>query len=147
MIIFNSFINNADNRLIKNNYFYKKNINDSSIFIEPWDMEYTFGLSYDLNSSSFSSRIDDCKKISFDIDINKDSKIKNLVIERYKELRKSVLTIEYIDSLLDKYKNILVYAYESDAKLYYDYDVIEEIEFIRSWVKNRISAYDLILGV
>ena len=147
MIIFNSFINNADNRLIKNNYFYKKSINDSSIFIEPWDMEYTFGLSYDINSPTFSSRNDDCKKINFDIDINKDSKIKNLVIERYKELRKSVLTIEYIDSLLDKYKNILVYAYESDAKLYYDYDVIEEIEFIRSWVKNRISAYDLILGV
>ena len=79
LILFNSFINNEDNGLIKNNYFYQKTLNDK-IYIQPWDMEFSFGLSYSPKlKNNVEKTLHDSREIIFDIKHSSD-KINNLLI-------------------------------------------------------------------
>ena len=50
----------------KNNYFYMKSINDI-IYIQPWDMEFSFGITYSYEDLYNFKKIDDSSKITFDI--------------------------------------------------------------------------------
>lgn len=142
MILFNSFINNSDNNMIKNNYFYMQSLNDK-INIQPWDMEFSFGLKFSLeNENNFTKNEKDYTNILFDIK-HDDKKINDLLINRYWNYRRSVLTDKYINELIDDYLNNLTKgAAKRDSQLWLDYDVEKEIEDVRNWLHERIKIYD-----
>lgn len=144
MIIFNAFVNNSDNNMNKNNYFYMKSINEDEIFIQPWDMEYSFGLQYSsVMDKNTLKKMQDYNKIYTKFYHKNSYEINNLLIKRYWELRKNVLTEEYFNSLLYKYKNELTKGASSrDSKLWYKYDIEKEIEEIRVWLHNRLEFFD-----
>ena len=142
MILFNSFLNNEDNGMIKNNYFYQKTLNDK-IYIQPWDMEFSFGLSYAGNIKyNVEKTLYDYNEIIFDIKHSSD-KINKLLAERYLSLRKSVLSAEYLDAALDKYKEILCNGAGSrDASIWLGQNITADIEEVRTWLHNRTRVYD-----
>lgn len=144
MIIFNAFTNNSDNNIDKNNYFYINSLNDKEIFIQPWDMEYTFGIRYKTKAErNVYKDLEDYKKIYTYFYHSNAPEINNLLIERYWELRKNILTKEYFDNLLNKYLNELTKgAALRDSKVWYEYDIEKEIEEIRTWIYNRIDFFD-----
>lgn len=144
IIIFNAFINNTDNKLIKNNYFYVKNLKDSQLFVQPWDMEYTFGINFDSEKDRMVDKnMKDFNEIYTDFYIEGSTKINELLISRYLELRKDILTEEYFDKLLDKYINELNKGTAlRDSNKWYEYDIKKEIEEIRTWIYNRIEFFD-----
>ena len=143
IVILNAFINNSDNNLYKNNYFYMNSLNDKEVYIQPWDMEYSFGLNFSNENELFVNKdINDYNKIYTNFK-HKDTKVNELLIDRYYELRKNVLTKEYFDNLLDKYKNELVKgAALRDSNNWYEYDIEKEIEDVRNWIYNRIEYFD-----
>lgn len=142
MILFNSFINNSDNNMIKNNYFYMQSLNDK-INIQPWDMEFSFGLKYsEKDENNFVKNENDYTDIMFDIKHN-DKKINSLLINKYWNYRRSVLSDKYIDDLIDKYLSALNNgATKRDSELWINYDVEKEIEDVRTWLHERIKVYD-----
>lgn len=142
IMIFNSFINNEDNGFIKNNYFYQKSLNDK-IYIQPWDMEFSFGLSYGATTKhNIQKTLDDYKEIIFDIK-HSSKKINDLLINKYWNLRRSYLTPQHLDKTIDNYKNILINgAAKRDSNLWMEYNVDDEIEEVRTWLHNRIKAFD-----
>ena len=144
MIIFNAFTNNVDNKLDKNNYFYMKSLLDDEIYIQPWDMEYTFGITYsESKKRNVSKNMEDYNKIYTSFYHENAPEINKLLIDRYWELREDVLTKEYFDNLLNKYKNELNKgASFRDSKLWYEYDVEKEIEEIRTWLYERLDFFD-----
>lgn len=144
ILIFNAFSNNLDNRIIKNNYYYMKSLEDDVVYIQPWDMEYTFGITYaEVAERNVFKNLEDYKVIYTQIYHENAPEINELLVDRYWELRKDILTKDYFDSLLDKYKNELNKgAALRDSKLWYEYDVEKEIEDIRTWLYNRLEFFD-----
>ena len=143
MLIFNSFIGNNDNDLRKNNYFYLKNLS-SKLNIQPWDMEFTFGLRFSEKTKyNFEKDLEDYKNIDMKIPNEDVVKLKKLIINRYWNLRRNVLSEKYLDELLNSYREQLSKgSAKRDSKLWLEYDVEVEIEDIRTWVHNRIKIYD-----
>ena len=144
IIVFNAFINNGDNKLIKNNYFYYKSLKDKGLYIQPWDMEFTFGLRYTGLYPIFSETdMKSYDEIYTYFNHKYASKTNKDLIKKYWLLRKSVFTKEYFNKLLDKYKNELNKgAALRDSNLWYEYDVEKEIENIRTWIYNRLNFFD-----
>lgn len=142
ILLFNSFINNSDNGLIKNNYFYQKNLNEI-IYIQPWDMEFSFGLSYSpVDNNNVKKTLEDYNEIVFDIK-HSDERINKLLVKRYWELRKNVLTMEYLTKTLESYRSTLSKGSASrDENLWVKYDVENDIEEVRTWINNRLEFYD-----
>lgn len=142
LIIFNAFINNSDNNFIKNNYFYYNNEENFKINIQPWDMEYSFGLNYsDENEMAALKNLSDYN-LTYTKFYHGDN-IDKLIIKRYLELRKNILTKEYFDNLLDNYKIELTKGSAlRDSNLWYEYDIDLEIEDIRTWIYNRLDYFD-----
>lgn len=144
MIIFNAFTNNTDNSLKKNNYFYLKDLYESKIFIQPWDMEYTFGLGFDSKKENLISKNnDDYNKIYTKFIHESSPEINKLLIERYWELRQNILTKQYFEKLLDNYlKDLNKGAALRDSEKWYEYDIEKELEDIKVWLFNRIEFFD-----
>lgn len=144
MIIFNAFINNQDNKLLKNNYFYMKDINSKQLYIQPWDLDYSFGLSYYGGNKTLTAKYE--KDYEDESLINLDSypnEIKKLVVKRYFELRKNGLSYEYLNKLLDKYADELnMGAALRDSEIWLEYDINDEFKFIKNWIKNRLEFMD-----
>ena len=143
LMLFNSFINNKDNKFTKNNYFYLKSLSDT-INIQPWDMEFSFGLSWSTETeANFILTLNDYKDIEIDIKHPYAKKINNLIINRYWNLRSNVLTDKYLDNLLDKYNDELTQgAALRDSEKWLEYDVSKEISNVKTWLHNRIKVYD-----
>ena len=143
LILFNSFTNNEDNKFTKNNYFYLKNLSDK-VHIQPWDMEFCFGLRFsNTHEANYEEVFDDYDQIKFDIRHDDSDKINSLLINRYWNFRRSVLTDKYIDDTIDEYLNDLKKgAARRDSELWLDYDIEKEIEIVRTWMHKRIKIYD-----
>ena len=143
LLIYNTFIDNTDNDMKKNNYFYLKNLS-SKLYIQPWDMEFTFGLSFNEDAPyDFQKDMSKYNVIDFRIKNDDIVKIKKLIINRYWNLRRNLLSEENLVRLLDKYKNDLSKgAAKRDTSKWLEYDVEEEIEDIKTWIKKRIKFYD-----
>lgn len=143
LVLFNSFTNNEDNKFTKNNYFYLKNLNDK-IHVQPWDMEFCFGLRYsETNKGNFQFVLDDYDEIKFEIKNEDSDKINNLFINRYWNFRRSTLNEEYLDSLIDNHLNDLNKgSAKRDTELWLDYDIEKEIESVRTWIHKRLKEYD-----
>lgn len=143
IILFNAFINNVDNMMSKNNYFYMISLNIDEVYIQPWDMEYSFGLIYDYRDEKLIKKVEDYDKILTNFEHENSKEINKLLIKRYKELRKDILTKEYFDNKLNKYLNELTKgSVKRDSNLWYEYDVEKEIEDIRIWIYNRLDYMD-----
>ena len=138
IILFNSFINNIDSCLIYNQYFYMKNF-DSKVYIQPWDMEFSFGY----HDSRRNEEIMGYDNIVCEFYHPYSKKINKLLIERYWELRDNILTKKYFDNLLNKYlEKLNKGASLRDSNKWYEYKVEKEIEEIRSWIYNRLEFFD-----
>ena len=144
LVIFNSFINNMDCKLIKNMYVYTNDIYEDELYIQPWDMELTYGLYFNLNSKTLSNtRLDTSSNIEVELKEPYADETNKLIVNRYKELRKTVLTKENFDSYLDSYKSLLTKgATKRDSNVWYEYDVENEIENIRTWLYERLVYFD-----
>jgi len=144
MMIFNAFTNNIDNNLDKNNYFYIKSLKNNKVFIQPWDMEYTFGIRYKTNEERNAYKdMEDFNEIYTGFYHENAPEINKLLIDRYWELRQDILNKEYFDNLLNKYLTELNKgAALRDSNKWYEYDVEKEIEEIRTWIYNRIEFFD-----
>lgn len=145
IVIFNAFIDNGDNKIRKNNFFYMTDDKSEKIYIQPWDFNYSFGNEYDKDIQNMHVRENfDNYNNTYSIQISKNTINTNkLISERYWELRKTILTKEYIDSTLDDYKNdLLKGATSRDSGRWYEYDCEEEIEKVRSWSYNRLEFLD-----
>lgn len=143
LVLYNSFIDNEDNGMVKNNYFYQKTLNDK-IYIQPWDMEYSMGLSYsETTPAGYDKTLDDYKNISFDINHPNSKRITESLISKYWKFRKTVFSEQYLDNLLDEYKEILNKgSAKRDSEIWLEYNIEEEIEDVRTWLHNRIEVYD-----
>ena len=143
MIIYNAFINNSDNKLVKNDYFYMKSLKSNEIYIQPWDMEFSFGLHFSSIGKKLSVKdLNDYNQVYTSF-IHTDPKINELLVSRYTALRKNILTKKYFDKLLDEYKNKLINgATKRDSDKWYKYDIEQEIEEIRTWISNRLDYFD-----
>lgn len=143
LILFNSFTNNLDNKFTKNNYFYLKSLSDT-INIQPWDMEFSYGLRWSTtHAANYKLTLDDYKDIELDVKHPYAKKINNLIINRYWNLRNNVLTDKYLDNLLDKYNDELTQgAAKRDSEKWLKYDVKKEIGDVKTWLHNRIKVYD-----
>lgn len=144
IVIFNAFINNLDNQMIKNNYFYMKNLDAVEIYIQPWDMEFSFGLEYSKHAEQYSKKnIKDYDDISLLFYHEDSDEINRLLIHRYWELREKILTKENFNNLLDNYKDLLTKgSAKRDSDTWYEYDIEKEIEEIREWLYNRLEYFD-----
>lgn len=142
IIIFNYFINNLDNRLDQNVYYYNDSLKENIVYIQPWDMEWTFGLipaqkDEDIGIKS-DSNIFDCLLYH-----PNSPEINKLIIERYWELRKNILTEEYFNNLINNYSNQLIKGSAfRDSNTWYEYDIQNELDFIKTWIKDRIKYTD-----
>lgn len=136
MIIYNYFINNVDNGLYQNVYYYNNSLSNNIVYIQPWDMEWTFG---------YVPTVGETPADRFDcyIDHPNSKEINELIIKRYWDLRKNILTEEYFNNLINKYKNELTKGVSNrDSKKWNDYDINYELEYIKNWIKERIKYTD-----
>lgn len=142
LVLFNSLINNEDNHLIKNNYYYQKSL-DEEIYIQPWDMEFSFGLSYSQTEKYNAEKtLYDFEEIVYNIK-HSSKKINKLLSKKYLELRTTFLDSDYFDNIIDNYKDVLCNgAAKRDSSIWYEYDVDASIEEVRTWIHNRIEFYD-----
>lgn len=143
--IFLSLIYGSDN-LSKNQYWSLSN-KTSKILITPWDMDLTWGLVWSDDSLLRSKfYMDGCFDIKWmdEYIFNVDIKTRNVIKNRYWELRKNVITMDTINGYLDSYKELLVNsgAAKRDSERWYEYDVEFEIEQIREWARRRIEFLD-----
>ena len=139
IIIFNSFVTNMDSCLKRNSYFYMKTLNDKELYTQPWDLEFTYG--HYLNNY-YDEKIQS-DKILCEFFHPYAPKTNKLLIDRYWELRKNILTKENFDNLLDKYENELTKgASLRDSKLWEEYDIKKEIDKIRTWLYSRLEFFD-----
>ena len=130
----------------KNYYISMKQANDKFL-ITPWDMDLSYGNNWDTNSPNGSSFY-----FKSYLDLNwidsflssESDEVRELISSRYKFLRNSKLTSEYIDEILNSYKEVLVTsgAAQRDSNLWYEYDIDAEIETIRSWINLRLAVLD-----
>lgn len=144
MIIYNAFINNSDNNLYKNNYLYINSLKSEEVFIQPWDMEYSFGIKFCVKDDYFMCKnMEDYNEIYTGFIHKNAPEINDLLIKRYKELRKNILTQKYFDKKLDSYINFLTKgSSKRDSEKWYEYDIQTEIEEIRVWIYNRLDYFD-----
>ena len=145
LIIFNAFINNSDGNMVKNNYFYMEDLDSNEIFIQPWDMEYSFGLEYldDINKNLIKKVPSDSNEILTTFKHPHAENINELLIDRYWSLRKNIITEKYFDDILDNYLHELNKGVaKRDSKIWYEYDIEKEIEEVRIWIHKRIKYFD-----
>lgn len=144
MIIFNAFTNNNDNKMRKNNYLYMESFNSNEVYIQPWDMEFTFGTKYEYRAvRNLFKNMNNYNEIETGFYHENAPEINKLLIKRYWELRENIFTKEYFDGLLNKYKSQLTKgAALRESNKWYKYDIEKEIEEIRTWIYNRIDFFD-----
>jgi len=139
IIIFNSFITNMDSCLTRNTYYYMKSIDAEEVYIQPWDLEFTYG--HYLNESWFP--LLEYDKIYCEFEQKDAPETNKLLINRYWELRKNVLNKKYFDNLLNRYlEDLNKGAALRDSDKWNEYDIQKEIEKIRTWFYNRIDFFD-----
>ena len=136
--VFIAFIKGVDNNEYNNYYYYIQN-KDGKLVKVPWDMDLTFGLTF--NRVYEYENVDD---MGFDIYYYNSPELNNLIKQRYNDLRKNKLSIENINSYLDEYKEQLLNsgASKRDSERWYQYDVEQEIENVRTWIYARIMYLD-----
>ena len=144
--IFVSLISGTDN-ISKNKYYSMVN-SDSKVLITPWDLDLTWGLSWnsepDFYSSFSMSSSSDIAWMDNNIVSDMDDEMFDLLRKRYWELRKNIITVDVICNYLDSYENLLIESgsSERDSSKWYPYNVQYEINQIREWAVRRIEFLD-----
>lgn len=141
-IIFTEIVCALDNVSTKNLYFSMKNIN-SKVMITPWDLDLTFGLTWNENEALLSAKTKAYdKNIISKLNNVKDEKLIKMFKKRYKDIRKNILTEKWINNQLNTYQDLLYYPSLRDSDRWYNYDIKEEIEYIRSFLIRRLKFLD-----
>lgn len=138
-----------DNLGTKNVYYYMNDTN-SKIGLIPWDLDMSWGLEYDANSANpvtgttYVFNYDDYDKYCTMYFKENADEYNKILYNRYRELRKAVLSYENVENICNNYRKLLINsgAYERDNGLYYSYDLNKEIDDILNWYKNRVEYLD-----
>ena len=115
--------------------------------ITPWDMDLSYGCNWDINSfnglSFYFDNYNDLDWLNSFLS-NESSEIRDMISERYKNLRSTKLNTVVINDMLNSYKTFLENSGAAlrDSNLWYNYNVDEEIEIIRTWIYLRINFLD-----
>lgn len=137
----------GDDNVTKNIYYSIDNL-ESRILVTPWDMDMTWGLIFDSDSSICSKKIIDNYaddfRMQYDVTYDLSDDSLQLVKQRYWELRKDVINVETINSFLDEYEKLIIDsgASQRDSCRWYNYDFKLEVGDIREWAKKRIDYLD-----
>ena len=135
---FVTFIKGVDNDEY-NNYYYSVNYLGDKVKKTPWDMDLTFGLTFNMIYD-----YDGYNDLGIILYYKNSPQINALIKDKYWELRNSSLNMDTINHYLDGYKEIIIESGASlrDSERWYDYDIDLEIEKIREWCFNRINFLD-----
>lgn len=137
----------ADNLSTKNVYLSLNDMsNESKIIFTPWDLDMSFGLDW-------SGELPLLLKEQFDnyqatgYIFEKTSKEVNILIKnRYFELRKTVLSLGNINSLIDSYYSKIRYSVYRDSEIWIETDLEKEIQKVKDWYQKRVEVLDEYLG-
>ncbi len=119
---------------------YKK---DEPYFYVPWDLDATLGINW----------LGDNDNITNDIQTNglyerlvRDTAFTNRLTAKWTSLKETVILTDNIVAMFNKYYNYLdtngVYERESKAWSEINFDYAESINYLTSWLNNRISYLD-----
>lgn len=146
MIIMTLSVDNLEKNII----YSLKNSNDKFL-LTPWDLDLSLGATWDGGSKTHSKLIPESynedsylKKISYE---NANLYYSKLT-EKYWELRETIYNEKSINNYLNYYKKILIESKATirDANKWYEYDVENEIEYIKTWLLKRINYLDEYFG-
>lgn len=144
--LFVIFMSGSDN--VSKNQYLSMADDKSKILITPWDMDLSFGTYFcdqsGINSCDSFENFSDISWLYTEFFNNYDYKTKVLMKERYFELRKDVINMDMINTYLDSYKMLLLNSGSStrDSEKWYDYDINNQIDYIRLWSSKRIEFLD-----
>lgn len=138
-----------DNYANKNIYLSVNSMSeDAKIILTPWDLDQSFGLRWDENSSTYVSKQNKLykdKTYSL-IFLTGANNVNKLIKERYFELRENVLSIKSINNKIDSYYKKIKYSAYRDSKIWIEADIEKEIEDVKNWYKNRVHFLDEYIG-
>ena len=144
------FSNNSDG-LLKNFYLYKTH-EEAPLSIALWDYDHSYGRDGDNEMNLISRKIDMTRNLLFKRVLkNNTHQFKEKSFNRWKQLRKELLTKENLDELMNNRIHEFSYALAkndsiwptSDTTWYYDQSTFEEeIEIMRIYFKHRLVALD-----
>lgn len=157
--LFINFIQGVDNAhefQLKNTYVSLKKYNGKYVVLyTPWDLDLTFGNSYDrfIKNSTLQYNIDINKNFISDLNViyylNNlgDTNINNMIVSRYNELRNTYWSDEHLNYLIDDYE-MQIYdsgAFSRDSELWPEgnyNESSEKLSTFRNRVINRIHVMD-----
>ena len=137
-----NFICARDNFNQKNVLLSLKNLNkDTKVILTPWDLDMTYGYAWGDDTETHLYENPDSINMIANLWVNSDN-INNLLIERYKELRKDVFTVENVNKKIDSYYNQIRYSAQRDSEKWININLEEEVNKIKDWVAKRIEILD-----
>lgn len=124
----------------KNVLFSMKNLEDK-VSLVPWDLELSFGITWDGESSILSKKIPTEEYLLTPIKEVKDEKLKKYIKERYYYIRKTIDNQWLSDKILN-YNQLLNESSIRDSNKWYEYDLEKETLYIENWFENRLELLD-----
>lgn len=147
---------NVDGCLIKNLYLTLKNDNGNLVGIySPWDMDITWGNTWDFIAKNYTLPYDISPKLNqimesgylYEILKNNDSDIWELVFDKYRQLRNTTWSEEFIDGMLNEYEADIFFsgAYLRDMERWPDGTYLDEncdLSLFKEFVAERLKEAD-----
>lgn len=136
--IFIAIIKGVDNNEYNNYYISTKN-EQSKIVKTPWDMDLTFGLTFN-RTNDFENYND----MGFNIYYENSPYINNLIKQKYWDLRKNKISYDTLNNLIEEYKKQIVEsgAANRNSECWNVETVDNEIERIKTWIYHRLVFLD-----
>lgn len=142
--IFLNFIRAIDNTG-KNLYIAKYDEN-SRYFYVPWDLDSTFGYSWDMTQQNiFNDLLTNCLYNK----LLKDDNFKDKLAKRWFDLRENVLSISNINSILESNADILSRnkVYERESMVWnFSYNE-NSLNYMKEWQQNRANYLDSLFSL
>ena len=114
---------------------------DTKVYITPWDLDMTYGYSWD--SDSDSNMFENPENLPNVSNLWTNSKhVNERLITRYWDLRLQVFNMNNINKKIDSYCNKIKYSVARDSEKWLKTDLEEETNKIRNWIEQRIEILD-----
>jgi len=129
---------------ITKNYYISRHSTESLFFFTPWDMDGSFGRSWD------GSRKEDFNPMGRNLlfkrlrETNAENYVDRLKT-RWNDLKKGILSADSLKKKFETYKEDLIYsgAVERDKKRWPDRETFEDdVKYIKLWIDERFELTD-----
>lgn len=146
--IFVYLIKAVDNYSHKNLYLSLENLDeDTKLIFTPWDLDMTYGLIWTGKLPTYLEEIYDQYDNELYLFNENTPKLNIKIKDRYLELRKTVLSNENINKLIDNYKKDLEIGEASrNHDKWINASLDEEVEKVRDFFFKRIEVFDKYVG-